>query len=214
MSHSLPQQNAMNNSIGTFPVQAEFPFLLLHAEIVRYFEEQEKERSIERDEWFKRVELSKVDGLTDNEKRVAKNLLIQGNAETRLEALGYRVGYALAERLSKDMPRIPSELENVKFICKEFWTNVFGKQVDNLRTNHEGIYVIQDNRFTMLSSFSDGTQYLKDSSIHLAFPSGLLRGALSNLGIEANVSATTERLPTVRFNVTIQKEETDIVQTD
>lgn len=61
----------------------------------------------------------------------------QSNAETRIEALGYRVGFAMVERLSKDVPRLPTELENVKFICKDFWTNVFGKQVDNLRTNHQ-----------------------------------------------------------------------------
>ncbi|KAI6228922.1 hypothetical protein M3Y99_01171800 [Aphelenchoides fujianensis] len=197
----------MNTPIGSLTPQADFPILLLHAEAVRYFQEHEQERAAERDAWFKRVELARVDGLNESEKRVAKNLLIQGNAETRLEALGYRVGYSLVERLSRDIPRIPSELESVKFICKEFWTNVFGKQVDNLRTNHEGIYVIQDNRFTLLASFSDGTQYLKDVSVYLAFPSGVLRGALSNLGIEANVSATVEKLPTVRFNITIQKED-------
>jgi hypothetical protein len=42
----------------------------------------------------------------------------------------------MVERLTRDIPRLPTELENVKFICKDFWSNVFGKQVDNLRTNH------------------------------------------------------------------------------
>jgi esterase/lipase superfamily enzyme len=51
--------------------------------------------------------------------------------------MGYRIGMAMVERLSRDVARLPTELENVKFICKDFWTNVFGKQVDNLRTNHQ-----------------------------------------------------------------------------
>lgn len=51
--------------------------------------------------------------------------------------MGYRVGYALVERLAKDFPRFASELDALKFICKDFWAAAFGKQVDNLRTNHQ-----------------------------------------------------------------------------
>jgi hypothetical protein len=28
-------------------------------------------------------------------------------------------------------------------VCKDFWTCVFKKQIDNLRTNHQGVYVLQ-----------------------------------------------------------------------
>lgn len=51
--------------------------------------------------------------------------------------MGHRVGSILVERAAKDIPRLTNELETVKFICKEFWTVVFGKAADNLRTNHK-----------------------------------------------------------------------------
>jgi hypothetical protein len=53
-----------------------------------------------------------------------------------LEAVGVRVGRQLAERQTKDKPRLGDTLEIIKFVCKEFWQAVFKKQVDNLRTNH------------------------------------------------------------------------------
>ncbi|KAH9465666.1 hypothetical protein Pst134EA_013549 [Puccinia striiformis f. sp. tritici] len=69
----------------------------------------------------------------------------------RMDAAGYKVGWSLAERLSKDKPRIskviPDPLEVIKFICKDIWTAMYNKQVDNLRTNHRGIYVIQDHSY-------------------------------------------------------------------
>lgn len=51
--------------------------------------------------------------------------------------MGYRVGYALIERIARDTPRFVTELDSMKFICKDFWMCVFGKQVDNLKTNHQ-----------------------------------------------------------------------------
>jgi hypothetical protein len=45
----------------------------------------------------------------------------------------------------------------MKFICKDFWTGVFRKQIDNLRTNHQGVYVLQDNCFRLLSKASAHT---------------------------------------------------------
>lgn len=30
------------------------------------------------------------------------------------------------------------ELDLLKFICKDFWGAIFRKQIDNLRTNHQG----------------------------------------------------------------------------
>ncbi len=53
-----------------------------------------------------------------------------------LEDMGYRVGVRLGERLSRDKPRFNENLDIIKFICKEFWTEAFKKQIDNLKTNH------------------------------------------------------------------------------
>lgn len=76
----------------------------------------------------------------------------------RLEKLGYRVGQGLVERyvalfpsswdalpvltgprgcsFSRDRPRFNDTLDVIKFLCKDLWSLVFRKQVDNLKTNH------------------------------------------------------------------------------
>ncbi len=54
----------------------------------------------------------------------------------RLDALGYRVGQGLVERFARDRPRCNDTLDVIKFLCKDLWSLVFRKQVDNLKTNH------------------------------------------------------------------------------
>merc|ERR1712056_100737 len=68
-----------------------------------------------------------------------------------LELLGYNAGYRIIERLTREHPKFKDELDLMKFICKDFWTSVFRKQIDNLRTNHQGVYVLQDKNFKFLS---------------------------------------------------------------
>lgn len=54
----------------------------------------------------------------------------------RLDALGHKVGQGLVERFSRDRVRMADTLDVIKFICKDLWTIVFRKQIDNLKTNH------------------------------------------------------------------------------
>lgn len=39
-------------------------------------------------------------------------------------------------RFSRDRPRFVDTLDVIKFLCKDMWTLVFRKQIDNLKTNH------------------------------------------------------------------------------
>jgi len=39
-------------------------------------------------------------------------------------------------RYTMERPRFSDHLEAIKFICKDFWSEVFKKQIDNLKTNH------------------------------------------------------------------------------
>ncbi|XP_027693162.1 trafficking protein particle complex subunit 6B-like [Vombatus ursinus] len=87
----------------------------------------------------------------------------------------FRVGQGLLERFTKDSSRFKDELNIMKFICKDFWTTVFKKQIDNLRTNHQGI----------------------------AFTCGLIRGGLSNLRIKSIVTAEESAMPACEFQVMI-----------
>lgn len=73
------------------------------------------------------------------------------------------LGYKIIEKLTKDWARFRDELETIKFICTDFWTSIYKKQIDNLRTNHHGVYVLQDNSFRFLTRLSSGSQYLEHS---------------------------------------------------
>ncbi|KAM6982986.1 trafficking protein particle complex subunit 6b [Tautogolabrus adspersus] len=128
-----------------------------------------------------------------------------GRNITKLENMGFRVGQGLMERLTKEAARFKDELDVMKFICKDFWTCVFKKQIDNLRTNHQGIYVLQDNKFRLLSQLSAGKQFLDLAPKYLAFTCGLVRGALSNLGVKSIVTAEVSIMPACKFQVMIQK---------
>lgn len=78
-----------------------------------------------------------------------------------VEYIGFSAGYKVMERLTREWPRFKDELDTMKFICTDFWTCIYKKQIDNLRTNHQGVYVLQDNAFRFLTNFSNGHQYLE-----------------------------------------------------
>ncbi|XP_031491471.1 uncharacterized protein LOC116258450 [Nymphaea colorata] len=140
-------------------------------------------------------------------------------AARRLESIGFQVGVQLSERYTMDRPRFTDHLEAIKFICKDFWNELFKKQIDNLKTNHKGTFVLQDNRFRWLTRVSihpspitqaDSAAPLVDSraaltaNMHLYFPCGIIRGALTNLGVPCAVSADISNLPACSFVVRIK----------
>ncbi|ETS85731.1 hypothetical protein PFICI_03756 [Pestalotiopsis fici W106-1] len=121
----------------------------------------------------------------------------------RLETLGYRVGLGLVERFSRDRPRFNDTLDVIKFLCKDLWTLVFKKQIDNLKTNHRGVYVLTDNMFRPLSRMSTdaGGQAVVRAQPFLWFPCGIVRGALAALGVNATVQAESSELPGAVFQI-------------
>jgi len=60
----------------------------------------------------------------------------------------------VSHRFSLHKPRPTTPLDAIKFICKDLWTLVFRKQIDNLKTNHRGVFVLTDTRFHPLSRMS------------------------------------------------------------
>ncbi|OQO03452.1 hypothetical protein B0A48_10116 [Cryoendolithus antarcticus] len=127
----------------------------------------------------------------------------------RLNNMGYRVGQGLAERFSTNRPRPVTPLETIKFICKDLWPLLFRKQIDNLKTNHRGIFVLTDVRFQPLSRVSvdrragprAAEELVRRAQVYLVFPAGVIRGALSALGIEATVQGETTEIPTATFQI-------------
>ena len=81
-----------------------------------------------------------------------------------------------------------TQLEAVKFLCKEFWTEVFRKQIDKLQTNHRGVFVLKDHELKWLRRLPPDEESARVGAIRiLAFPCGLIRGALACLGLSGTV---------------------------
>lgn len=120
-----------------------------------------------------------------------------------LENMGFSVGQKLAARLSKDRTRFLDNLEVVKFVCKEVWMELFKKQIDNLRTNYKGTYVLNDLRFKFLQKVSSGDpkETLELGKNHATFTCGIIRGALNALGVNAQVRAEIQSLPSCLFRI-------------
>lgn len=127
----------------------------------------------------------------------------------RLDALGYRVGQGLVERFSANTPRPTTPLDMIKFICKDLWQLVFRKQIDNLKTNHRGTFVLTDNKFMALGRMSADTrrgprgadEALGKAQPFLYFPCGIIRGALSGFGLNVTVHAESTELPQATFQI-------------
>ncbi|KAK5271452.1 hypothetical protein LTR99_001392 [Exophiala xenobiotica] len=129
--------------------------------------------------------------------------IFRDSVYVRLERLGFRVGEGLSERFSRDRPRFTDQLDVIKFLCKDVWTVVFKKQIDNLKTNHRGVFVLTDSKFRPFArmSMTTHTEAIVRAQPHLYFPCGIIRGVLSSLGIKATVQAETTELPTASFQI-------------
>jgi trafficking protein particle complex subunit 6 len=143
-------------------------------------------------------------------------------AAAKMERLGAAVGYRFTERLAEhktwnavsnsgDVAAAVAaqQLEAVKFLCKELWMEMFNKQMDKLQTNHRGVFVLKDLELKWLTRFPVGSEQSRVSAIRfLAFPCGVLRGALANLGIPAVVScdflADGQNMAACSFNIKVK----------
>ncbi|KAJ9628626.1 hypothetical protein H2203_002528 [Taxawa tesnikishii (nom. ined.)] len=112
-------------------------------------------------------------------------------------------------KFSANKPRPNTPLDSIKFICKDLWTLLFRKQIDNLKTNHRGVFVLTDNRFQPLHRVSPDRrrgpkgvdEALSRAQAFLWFPCGVIRGALEGLGLDVTVQAETTELPCATFQI-------------
>lgn len=157
---------------------------------------------------FEFLHMETVHAIIGTPNRVALTADQERAAVTKLEQIGYTTGNKFVSKLTKDWPRFKDELDCVKFICKEFWSSIFKKQIDNLRTNHQGVYVLQDNRFSFLTRIPSDTKETYLLPRYIVFACGLIRGALANLGLNVVVTAEVTTPPSTKFQVTVlQKQE-------
>lgn len=86
---------------------------------------------------------------------------------------------------------------------------MFRKQIDNLKTNHRGVFVLTDARFEPLrrasipKSGGGDEEARARAAPFLFFPAGVVRGALAGLGIDAVVQAEVagQGLPGAIFQI-------------
>jgi hypothetical protein len=124
----------------------------------------------------------------------------------RLQLLGYNVGMKLCEILlyKSVPPSLTNVLEIMKFVCRDIWKCVFNKQMDNLRTNHRGTFVLIDNSHKLIVNNNSAKgihDTIQKSKVYLWFSCGIIQGVLGNFGLESNVTAEITNFPTVTFNI-------------
>lgn len=138
-------------------------------------------------------------------------LLNSDDVSIRIEKYGFQIGVSLAEvllfknnHISHTTTKIGDILDIMKFICRDVWKCVYGKQMDNLRTNHRGTFVLVDNSFKTIRGMNS-PKGIQDTTAkaetYLWFSSGLIRGVLSSFGIEATVLTEITQFPAVTFNI-------------
>ncbi|KAJ2327405.1 hypothetical protein IWW51_001764 [Coemansia sp. RSA 2702] len=128
----------------------------------------------------------------------------------KLEAVGFRVGRRLAERFAPVNRRLVDTLDIVKFVCKDIWMLLFNRQIDNLKTNHRGIYVLQDNKFKWflrMSGNSGGAAAARHAQPYIWLPCGIIRGILDSFGVSTVVVAETLGLPQCTFQIKVVSDE-------
>lgn len=167
-------------------------FELLHAEMINFF-------------------TNSPDSVHNNSKITQHTLPpspINVKAYAVIEDMGFKVGQKLVERMAArpdfaSKAKISEPLDAIKFICKEFWTEVFKKAVSNLKANHKGTFVMKDASFPLLANLSTSTKNdsINDSKKYLVFACGLIRGGLNVLGVDAYVSADSTGFPSASFRI-------------
>lgn len=128
----------------------------------------------------------------------------------RNENYGFQVGMRLCELLMYKAPLslsgtyVSNILDIMKFVCRDVWRCLYGKQMDNLRTNHRGIFVLVDNNCRMISSMNS-SKGVPDSIVRartfMWFPCGLIRGILQSFDIDSLVTAEITQFPAVLFSI-------------
>ncbi|KAI5949617.1 TRS33 [Candida jiufengensis] len=134
-------------------------------------------------------------------------LLYTDDVTIRIEQFGYNLGLKISEILlykHASSTKIIDILDIMKFICRDVWKFIFIKQIDNLRTNHRGTFVLIDNHFKLFENIRSqrGMQdTITKSKIYLWFPCGLIRGVLWSFGIDGSVVGEFNQFPSVQFNI-------------
>ncbi|KAM9899285.1 hypothetical protein OXX79_005825, partial [Metschnikowia pulcherrima] len=136
-----------------------------------------------------RINTSLSDIVDDTPGKVAifdSESLNSEDVQLRVEGYGYDLGLRLTEVLmykAATKSKIVDVLEIMKFICRDVWRCLYGKQMDNLRTNHRGTFVLIDNKYKVTAGFSSENgkaDVVAKARTYTYLPCGIIRGILSS----------------------------------
>jgi len=132
-------------------------------------------------------------------------------AMARLNAIGLAMGARLVTRVTAGRFPLTPERNALKYVGKDLWSTVFQKPASRLQIDRRGNYIIEDSSFRWLEQFTppenSADPALHEAALlHLAFPCGVIRGALQAIGIECDVLAevSVPALPACTFTVKLK----------
>lgn len=121
-----------------------------------------------------------------------------------LKEVGVSVGAKVAESVAREHIWNKEVNSKLRFVCKEFWTFMFGKTMDRLQTNNKGIYVLFDStlKWARHATHSDLEVMSRTNSMTLGIVSGAIKGCLQALGQDTKTSEAVEGT-TYKFTIRI-----------
>lgn len=134
--------------------------------------------------------------------------ILEKLGETLGRNINERVSVDLLEKIVKDKEKQDiKNLEYIKFLCKEFWTFVFGKAIDRLQTNHKGTFFLTDSTCKFLSRIKNAkteeTRLYNEFCLH--FIKSLVRGALIAFSLDSEI--TMESVSSMEYSFVIRIKE-------
>ena len=130
----------------------------------------------------------------------------------KLEALAFQIGQSLVSNTrspslvlaSGEASSQSSRQDLVRHICKEIYPLLLGKPIDSLKTNNRGSFMLTDNDCWWIKAFARDAEEKETAGVavlYLALPCGIVRGALSGVGLATGVTAEIPVFPVVAYTV-------------
>jgi|EP00769_Ergobibamus_cyprinoides_P003001 hypothetical protein len=109
-----------------------------------------------------------------------------------IEDVGATIACRMIERLTLGQTRLPTHLDAVKFICRDLWTAMFGRQVTELKTDRFSGYLVLDQDLPWLNNLSGAAAECQEANKYAArvlrLTGAMITAGLAQLGFSAVVT--------------------------
>lgn len=86
---------------------------------------------------------------------------------------------------------IVSDVDKMRFLCKDIWQSLFSRNIDTLQTNHKGTYILHDRVFQWFMNVNavDKEKEKKLKEVGFTFIENMISGALKRLEMDCTVTS-------------------------